>query len=179
MAKITTITDFINVINSIKARGRFATLSAITDIKLNKFPTDGSEKVRIADNFTPKAEFKIQFHFGADYERAMAKVLNIDEYNAHDSNRTHLVKNLIMQYLTTQTICLIYMPCNKLGYRQTLNGIELTKEQLEYLNRYKSKSKSSAPLEYRTIGIDKIKSLTFDGNTYEIDIQQLKVSKAI
>ncbi|MCQ2388019.1 MAG: hypothetical protein MJ066_06230 [Clostridia bacterium] len=167
---LTTIADIVSVFANAKNGGQFATIEGASEIKLNKFPTDNSERIRIKDGFQPMAEFTIQFHFGADYERAMAKAMGVADYTASDSNRKHLVPNLVMQYLSTGNVCVIYMPTNKVSKGITLNGKPISEEDKAYMEHYKAPKRGSAMVEYRTISVKNIKRITFGGITYLVDL---------
>ena len=169
MKKIFTTEELIAIMASAKAGGRYVTLTGHSDVNLNKFPTDGSARVRIDDAFKPVSNFKIKFHFGEDYEKKMSAILGCD-YHASDANREHLVKNVVMRYKSTGTICLIYMGENKTYLGTTLNGNELTDEETEYMNHYKSKSTSNSAVNYRTISVNNVDTITMNGETYEVMI---------
>lgn len=176
---LTTIAEIVSVFANAKNGGQFAVVEGASEVKLNKFPTDGSERVRIAEGFVPMANFTIQFHFGADYEKAMAKALGVSSYEAHDSNRTHLVPNLIMQYNSTKNVCLIYMPTNRTMNGTTLNGKPMSEEEVAYMERYKAPKKGGAVLEYRTLSVKNIKRITFGGVTYLIDLGGENTNKQV
>lgn len=166
---INTISELVNTLKTAKCGGQYATIYFESDVTLRKFPTDDYERVRIADDFCPRKSFSVQYHFGADYEKQMAKLLGVEEYNASDSNRTHIVPNLLMQYKSTQTYCLIAMAESKSKSTYTLNGKELTTEQRAYMEHYLPKTNTSAP-NYLTLGVKNVKRITFGGNTYEVKI---------
>jgi hypothetical protein len=170
--KILSVSELVAVMSVAKANGRYVTITASSEVKLNKFPTDGSERIRIDADFKPRHEFVVKFHFGADYEKAMTRALGLGkDYNASDKNRVHIVKNVLMQYVSTGTTCMIYMPESYVEGGYTLNGKPLTAEQSAYLARYKSKSSSeSSAVEYRTIAVRNISRIAINNEVYELAI---------
>jgi len=174
---IKSIEQLIEVMNNAKNGGQFATIIGESEIRLNKFPTDGSERVRIADGFIPKSVFSVEYHFGADYEKKMAKVLGVSEYEAHDANRVHIVPNLIMQYVSTGTICLIYMPSGYKKIDTTLNGVSMSAEEIAYMKRYQPKASASV-VEYRTLNVMNVREIHFGGEIYYVDIECIKTKAA-
>ena len=172
MAKIFSVDDLVAVVKSAKAGGQYVTLYGESDVKLNKFPTDGSERIRIKDGFQPKKRFHVKFHFGQDYEKAMSKALGQADYTASDANRVHLVPNVIMQYVSTGNTCFIYMPESHFSDGTFLDGKPISDEDKAYMERYKSKSKGGAVVEYRTIGLKNISRIAVGGEVYDICIGQ-------
>lgn len=170
MAKIFSVEDLVAVVKAAKAGGQYVTIYGESDIKLNKFPTDGSERVRIKDDFQPRKRFHVQFHFGQDYEKTMAKALGTSDYTASDCNRVHLVPNVIMQYVSTGTTCFIYIPENYESDGTFLNGEPISAEDYAYMERYKSKSKSNAVVEYRTLSVKNISRIAINKEVYDICI---------
>jgi hypothetical protein len=176
MRTIVSVSELQNTLETAKCGGQFVTVYYETDVKgLLKNPTDGSAVGKRREDFTPKKRSYAQFHFAQDYEKTMAKILGVDEYNAEDSNREHLIKNVLVRYKSTKNICLIAMPCSihKLGY--TLNGRMLTDEEIEYMNHYWSKAKRSTQIvEYRTIGVKNIYQLSINGEVIQVKIASLE-----
>lgn len=158
--------DLIAILAAAKAGGQFVTIYAETDVKLNKFPTDGSEKIRIDSNFVPRHAFSVTFNFAEDYEKAMAKAMGVDSYEAHDSNRRHLIKNVVVEYISTGNKCLIYIVKNYKNLGYSLNGREMTAEEIAYMDRYKSKSKDSGLVPYRNVGLKNVKRIAIGGEVY-------------
>ena len=150
--------------------GQFVTIYGEKEKSLNK----GRGANAIDPNFKPLRKFHAQFHFGEDYDKKVAKIMaNGDDAPQYDadkrSNITHLVPNVVMQYLSTQTICLIVMPTDWYEDSLTLNGRPLTKEEVEYMSKYlKKPSKSSLP--YFTIGLKNITKMVIGKETYEVHI---------
>ena len=176
MKKITSVSELKSMLETAKCGGQFVTVYYETAVSgLLKNPTDGSAVGKRREDFNPKKRSYAQFHFAQDYEKTMAKILGVDAYDAEDSNREHLVKNVLVRYNSTKNICLIAMPTNikKLGY--TLNGRMLTDEEVEYMNHYWSKAKRSPKVvEYRTIGVMNIYQLSIDGEIVQVKISSLE-----
>ena len=166
---INTISELVNTLKTAKCGGQYATIYFESDVKLNKFPTDGSERIRIADTFCPRKSYSVQYHFGADYEKAMAKLLGVEEYTASDSNRTHIVPNLLMQYISTGTYCLIAMVEDKSETAYSIDGREMTNAERAYMKHYLPKTNSNAP-HYLTLGVKNVTRISFGGNIYDVKI---------
>lgn len=167
--KISSIAELVNIMGNAKAGGQYVTLYGESDVRLNKFPTDGTQRIHIKDGFTPRNKFHVTYHFSADYEKAMAKALGVDNYTAHDSNRTHLVKNVVMQYISTGTVCMIYMPEAYHFEGVVLDGKPISAEDEAYMSHYKAKpSKSTLP--YRTLNVKSVTKMVIGHVTYDIDI---------
>ena len=170
MKKVLSLDELVAIMSAAKSGGRYVTITASSEVKLNKFPTDGSERIRIDADFKPRHNFVVKFHFGADYEKAMTRALG-KEYHATDKNRIHIVKNVLMQYVSTGTTCMIYMPESYVEGGYTLNGKPLTAEQSAYLTRYKSKSSSdSSAVDYRTLAVRNIQRIAINNEVYELAI---------
>ena len=170
MKKIFSVSDLVGILKSAKCGGQYVALYGESDYKLNKFPTDGSERIRIKDGFQPRKKFVVKFHFGEDYERKMSKMLG-EEYKASDKNRIHLVKNVLMQFASTGTTCVIYMPESYTDNGIYLNGQPISEEDLAYAKRYKSPTKASA-IEYRNLNVTNVERIAVGGETYEVCIGQ-------
>ena len=171
MEKIHSLAHLVRVLQTAKIGGQFVTLYAETDIKLNKFPTDGSERVRISDAFKPTQRFYVNYQFGVDYESKMSKALGEDYTKGANTNVETLVPNLLMRYKSTNNPCLIYMDGNKYSLGKFNDGQPYTIEDEETEKRYKSKA-SSKPLavEYRTISVKNVSKLVANHKVYEIEI---------
>lgn len=178
MKKISSVAELTNILANAKAGGQFVTIYGESDVKLNKFPTDGSERIHIKADFTPRNRFSVTYNFKADYEKAMAKALGVDSYTAHDANRIHLIKNVMMQYVSTGTICLIYMPVNYHFEGTFLGGKEMSAEDTTYMNRYKSKAKSNSPLPYRTLNVKNVSKIAIGKEMYEVSISATQAAPA-
>ena len=177
MKTIKTLDELVALLNKAKKTngGQFVSLLGESEVKLNKFPKEG-ERVRIDEAFAPVYKFCIEYNFGADYEKRMAKLLGVDKYDASDANRKHLVSNCLMQYISTGKLCFICMPNSFSKKGVFLNGKELTAEQVAYMNLYKAKRNASM---YITMPISKVKELHLGGEVYVLDIQQSTYAVAV
>lgn len=166
---ISSIAELVSVLSTAKAGGQFATIYGETAVRLNKFPTDGSERIRIKDDFNTTKRFRVTLHFAEDYDKKMSKLLG-EDYKASDTNRIHLLHNVLMQYVSTSNVCLIYMPADYAFEGTFVNGVPASAEDLEYIARYTPKAGKSAMIEYRTIGVKNVTKMVVAGVTYNINI---------
>lgn len=175
---ITTVEEFIELMSNAKCNGKYVTIYGESDIKLNKFNTDGLPKEHIKDGFQPRTDFSVTFHFGQDYEKTMSKILG-EDYKATDTNRRHLVKNVVMQYISTGNVCLIYIPNNYSKNNIILDGEEISDEDEAYMKRFMPKKKvSTSIIEYRTLSLKNIKSISINKEKYTVDIIDWDVREA-
>lgn len=175
---ITTVDEFIELMSNAKCNGKYVTVYGESDIKLNKFNTDGLPKEHIKDGFQPRTDFSVTFHFGQDYEKTMSKILG-EDYKATDTNRRHLVKNVVMQYISTGNVCLIYIPNNYSKNNIILDGEKISAEDETYMKRFMPKKKSSSSvIEYRTLSLKNIKSISINKEKYVVDIIDWEVREA-
>ena len=175
---ITSVDEFINIMANAKCNGKYVTVYGESDIKLNKFNTDGLPKERIKDDFQPRTSFSVTFHFGQDYEKTMSKILG-EDYKATDTNRRHIVKNVIMQYISTGTVCLIYIPNNYCKNNIILNDEPISVVDKAYMERFMPKKKAStAVIEYRTLSLKNIKSISINKEKYDVEISDWEVREA-
>ena len=166
---ITTIEDLQSILETAKCGGQFVSISGESPVNLLKKANDGS-KERIKDNFAPVTRFSVTFHFGEDYEKKMSKLLG-EDYKASDANRVHLVKNVLMQYISTGNTCIIYMPSNYTKSGIYLNGNPISDEDKAYMERFKSLAKPSvAIVDYRTLSVKNVKAITINHTTYKVAI---------
>lgn len=170
MKKISSVSELKDVLMNAKAGGRYVTIYAEKEITLRKFPTDDSERIRLADGFKPISHFSVQFHFGADYEKAVEKKLGTSFVKAQDDNRETLIPNVMMRYKSTDNVCLIYMPENRHYGDTTLNGKVLTADELAYMEHYVPRNNSNAIVEYRTISARNVKKLVINKEVYEVSL---------
>ena len=169
--KITSVEQLAQVLKDAKCGGQFVTLNIVKAADMNVFPTDGSEKIRRNPDFVAFNSYSVQLHYSEDYEKKMAKALGVESYEAHASNRVHIVKNALMQYTTTGNICFIYLPTEYLNSQVVgANGEPLNAKDLAYYNRYKSPKRKSGIVEYRNVGIANIKSIAMAGKLYVLEI---------
>lgn len=170
---IFTLTELVSVMSSLKKTcgGQFVTLYGRKEKSLNK----GRGINAIDPNFRPIREFHISYHFSQDYDKTMNKLLNSEmDVPTYDPNKRanieHIVPNVLMHYVSTQTTCFIAMPTAWHEDSLTLDGKQLTEDQIAYMAKYlKKPSKSTIP--YVTIGIKNIYKIVADKETYFIDIQ--------
>lgn len=175
---ITTVDEFIELMSNAKCNGKYVTVYGESDIKLNKFNTDGLPKEHIKDGFQPRTDFSVTFHFGQDYEKTMSKILG-EDYKATDTNRRHLVKNVVMQYISTGNVCLIYIPNNYSKNNIILDGEKISAEDEAYMKRFMPKKKASTSvIEYRTLSLKNIKSISINKEKYIVDIIDWEVREA-
>ena len=167
---IRTLKAFIAELKAAKCGGQYVTLYAETPVSMAAFPTDGSEKVHIDKNFVARKQFAVEYHFGASFDKMMSKLLGTD-YHASDYNRRHIVPNVLMQYISTGTICCIYMPEDYVGTSAYVgaDGHPLTDEELAYMRRYKKVSKDGA-IPYRTLALKNVTRMVINHISYEIAI---------
>lgn len=168
---ISTVSEFVTVMESAKVGGQFVTVYGSKEKALNK----GRGANAIDPNFKPIRTFHAQFHFGEDYDKKVAKMMaqgqEVPEYDAAKrANITHLVPNVVMQYLSTGTTCLIVMPTSWTEDSLTLNGRPLTQDEITYMQKYLKKS-SPSKLPYKTLGLKNITKITMGKETYEVNIR--------
>lgn len=171
---INSISEMESIMRNAHCGGQFVTITAETPLKLNQFPTDGrkrSEEDRI--NFTATKVFRVKFNFGKDYDKAMSALLGYD-YKATDSNREHIVPNVMMRYISTGNTCLIYMPNEYEPMGTFFNGHEASAEELARIDLYKSKgNKNNSPLPYRTVGVRNVTKVCINHVEYNVNINTL------
>ena len=107
----------------------------------------------------------------------MSKILG-EDYKASDKNRRHIAKNVVMQYISTGTVCLIYMPQNYNKTRILLDGEPISAADEAYMKRFMPQSKKSAPVEYRTLSLSNIKSISINHEKYDVMIENWDVRDA-
>ena len=163
MAKIFSVSELVAILKSAKAGGQFVTLYCESDYKMNKYPTDGSVRERIKDNFQPRKRYSIKYNFGADYEKKMSKLLG-EDYNASDANREHLVENVLMRFKSTGNVCFIAMPIFRKSLGVLLNGQPISEEDMAYAKRFKAKSN---PAMYLNIGVKNVYEIHIGKQVYE------------
>lgn len=168
---ITSTDKLIGILSNPSLKGKDVLLECVTSIKLNKFPTDGSDRKRIKDNFCPVKKYGVKYKLGTDYEEKMSEILG-DVYESRNPNVTHLIPNTLVQYLSTGTICLNYIPTEYTYSVTILNDTEISDEDYRYMRHFLPKySKSKTPVEYRTVNIKNVKSMTIDNCHYILDLK--------
>lgn len=170
--EIKTRDEFVALMENLAAShtaGQFVALYGESDVKLNKKATDGSGDIKPAD-FCPRVKFHITFNFGQDYEKTMSRIMG-EDYVASDHNRRHLVKNVLMEYVSTGTMCLIYMKDDYKYDGTFVNGHEITESEKAMIEKYTSKAQGShSPVAYRTLNVKNIRKIVAKGEEYIIRI---------
>ena len=108
----------------------------------------------------------------------MSRILG-EDYKATDTNRRHIVKNVIMQYISTGNVCLIYIPNNYSKNDIILNDEPISIVDKAYMERFMSKKKTSTSvIEYRTLSLKNIKSISINKEKYDVEISDWTVREA-
>jgi len=172
VVRVTTLKKMVEILKAAKLGGQFVTLYAEVGIKLNKYPTDGSEKIHISElGFNPTNRYHVNYQFGIDYERAMSKALGEDYTKGGNDNIETLIPNLLMRYKSTNNPCIIYINGTNYADGKFNNGLPYTEKDEQTEKRYTSKaSKTYAPVEYRTVSVRNVTRITANHTTYEIAI---------
>ena len=170
-ATICTISDLINVLNTAKCGGQFATVTAETEMTLRVNPTDGWDGgKRDKSKPIPTNRFTISYHFGQDYERAMAKALGVEDYEGqHREGKVTLIPNLLYKWETTGNYVMAFIVADRTYIGRFVEGRPITDEENEYYNHYKPISGNEVVM-YRTIGVHNITRLAIGGVEYLVDI---------
>ena len=187
---ITKVADLISIVRTAKIGGQYASILGTHETKFNVFPNKeyctakgitlasgkGSKALNEPYRFngmTAISQFKVVFHFGQDYDRTLDKVGATRSANGSVNEIDHF-GGIAMGYPSTHNVCLIYMEADRyfLGYYDA-DGKQITDaDTLAYIKGYKSNNKPNA-VEYRTLGVRNIKSLTCGGCTYKVDIKDI------
>lgn len=175
--QFTDLFTFAAYLSAAKSGGRFVTLVCETKIRTNKFPTDGSERIRIDESLVFTKRYSVTYNFGADYERAMSKALG-EEYTASEQpNRVHIVPNVLLQLADSGKAYIIYIN-GMISQSDTLcNGEVATEEQIAYLNRYKPKAKTNEVVKYRNVSIENVKEIHINKEVHTIAISNPTIVK--
>lgn len=193
MKKITKVADLIGIIRTAKNGGQFATIVGEHTTKFNQFPNEeycNAKGITLAVGKGSKAlnepyrfggeqftdRFKVLFHWGQDYDRTLEKMgLQRSEQGANKP--IDHFGGIAIGYPTTSNICLVYMQGNYTFDGYYLNGEKVTDaETLAYIAGYKSATKPN-PVEYRTIGVRNVRTITVGGETYEVAIGEITPSE--
>lgn len=168
---------FAAFLSSAKSGGRFVTLVCETKIRTNKFPTDGSERIRIDESLVFTKRYAVTYNFGSDYEKAMSKALG-EEYTASEQpNRVHIVPNVLLQLADSGKAYIIYIN-GMISQSETLcNGKPATEEQIAYLNRYKPKAKTTEVVKYRNVSIENVREMHINKEVHTINITNPTIVK--
>lgn len=175
---INSVAELVQKLSAARCGGQYATIYGETTYKVNMYPNGTLPKDRSSENAfnnalypNPTKGWHIQYHFGADYEKAMAKALGIDSYESDgDNNREHLVPSILMRYISTQNVCAIAMPESRYNDGLFVGGKPATEKQIAYLEQYKQKRSSNAVVPYLTIGVKNITRLVVGGIEYQVKI---------
>ena len=189
---VSRLTQFLTLMASAKAGGQFASITYEVKMrKLNKYPkvvrddngnlvpdVNGTTMSRAEMKAHPELAFAfenvtkqglVSFHFNADYEKAMAKALGIDSYDADDSNRFHLLASVAMMYLSTKNICAIAMPQSSRTLGIFVDGNAASDEQISYIEPYKQPDTNSV-VPYITIGLQNVIKMNVNNTEYSVNI---------
>lgn len=189
MKKITKVADLISAVRTAKCGGQFATILCETTPKFNAFPNEDyctANGITLASGKGSKAlnepyrfggedfryRFKVVFHFGQDYDKTLEKAgLSRSEEGANKA--IDHFGGIAIGYPTTNNVCLVYMQADYSvdGYYLNGNKVEDNKT-LDYIKGYKSTSKPQA-VEYRTVGVRNVRTISFGGETYVVDINDI------
>lgn len=187
---ITNVFDLIAKIATAKNRGQFATIEAETEVKANQFPneeysnahgilfpmpkTKAYAEYREQYRYKGKAtkRFKVEFHFDKSYDNELAKHGLTRSENGTNRKTDHF-GSIAIGYESTTNVLLCYMPDWYLGKAEYyLDGHKASEEEVAYINGYKVKS-NNAVIEYRTVGVKNVRTLSFGGNTYIVNIDTI------
>lgn len=190
---VSTLIQFINLMAAAKAGGQYASITYEVKMrKLNKYPkvvrgengtlipdaVNGTTMSRAEMKAHPELAFELEnvtkqglvsYHFNADYEKAMAKALGIESYDADDSNRFHLLASVAMMYLSTKNICAIAMPESSRTLGIFVDGIAASDEQIAYIEPYKQ-PKTETTVPYITVGLQNIIKMNVNNTEYAVNI---------
>ena len=178
MTKIFSIEELAALLKAAKSNksgGQYVTIYCESDYRLNQFPSDDSEHVRVKAGFQPRKRYSIKYHFGEDYDKKMSKLLG-KPYKSHDSNREHLVENVLMRFKSTDNYCFIAMPEQEKQLGVYLNGKPISEEDMAYAKRYQAKVYDK---KYLNVGVKNVYEVHIGGECYECLIgkpQQVSVA---
>jgi hypothetical protein len=174
---VTSVAEFINLMKNAKAGGQLCWVYGKTDYNVNKYPTGTTPKERCPElafrysDVDVKRLWHVQFNFAADYDARYEKVVG-EEHNSHDENRRHLVKNVVMTFLSTGNVCLIVMPNDRINDGIEIDGRTATEEEVAYCELYKRIRKPST-IPYMNPSLRNIYKLSVNGVDYEVNITDL------
>lgn len=172
VVNVTTLKELVEILKTAKIGGQKVTLYAEVAIKLNKYPTDGSERVHISElGFNPTNRYHVNYNFGTDYEKAMSKALGEDYTKGGNENIETLIPNLLMRYKSTNNPCLIYINGDNYPDGKFNNGVAYTEADEATEKRYTSKAnKSYTPVDYRTVSVKNVTRLVANHTTYNVAV---------
>jgi hypothetical protein len=186
--EVTSVKELIEILdmckNTEKRGGEKVWINGNTACHTNKFPYDseGNALPRRFTNQHPelalsgewKKQWHIELNFSADYAKKMAKVLGIEDYTPRkDDNREHLIPAVLMRYRSTANVCVIAMPTNYINDGVTRDGQPATEQDLAYLKPYIQKKNDSKVIDYLTIGVKNITSISIGGRKIKVNITDL------
>lgn len=170
---IRSLKDLVSTIKELKIGGQKVTIYAEVAVTgINKFPTDGSERVHISTlGFNPTSRYHVNYNFGTDYEGAVSRAIGEDYEKSIDENVETIIPNVLMRYKSTNNPCFIYINGVETSEGKFNNGKPYTAEDEATEARYKSKAtKSDYPVKYRRVGVKNVTRMTANHTTYEIAI---------
>lgn len=169
---VTTFNDLVRLMKALKIGGQKVELYAETPVSgILKFPTDGSERTRIPDDFKPTNRYHVNYNFGTDYEGAMSRALGEDYTKGIDENVDTIIPNVLMRYKSTNNPCFIYINGMEVSEGKFNNGKPYTAEDEAMEKRYKSLAeKKSYPVKYRRVGVKNVTKLVANHVTYNLAI---------
>lgn len=172
---VTSVAEFVTLMKSAKAGGQLCWAYGKTEYKVNKYPNGTTPKERCPELVFRYADVKklwhVQFNFASDFDKKWEKVFG-EEHTSHDENRRHLVKNVVMTFLSTGNVCLIAMPNERISDGIEIDGRTANEEETAYCELYKQNRKPS-PIPYLNIGLRNIYKLSVNGVEYEVNITDL------
>jgi hypothetical protein len=172
---VTSVAEFVNLMKDAKAGGQICWAYGKTEYKVNKYPNGTTPKERCPELAFRYADVKklwhVQFNFAADYDKKWEKVFG-EEHTSHDENRRHLLKNVVMTFISTGNVCLIAMPTDRVNDGIEIDGHIANEEETAYCELYKQSRKPSA-IPYLNIGLKNIYKLSVNGVVYEVKITDL------
>jgi len=175
---VTSVAQLVSLMQQAKAGGQIATLYGVTDFNYNKYPNGTLPKER-----TPEIAFAyqkdengarvrkawhVQYNFAADYDHKV-EALTGEKHESHDENREHLVKNVIMRFISTQNVCFIVMPFDRFSDGLLIDGNPATEEQTAYVKQYEQKRKPST-IPYLNPGVKNVYKVVINGIEYNVRI---------
>lgn len=193
MKKIVKVAELISIVRTAKAGGQFATITGEHTTKFNQFPNENyckAKGITLASGKGSKAlnepfrfnglpytdRFKVEFHWGQDYDRTLAKAGGERSEQGANKPIDHF-GGIAIGYPTTKNVCLVYMDGDYTWYGYYLNGEKVTDaETLAYIAGYKSASKPQL-VEYRTLGYRNIRTVTVGKETYEVCLSEITESE--
>lgn len=183
---VTSVTQLVNLMSAAKAGGHIVTLYGGSDYKYNKYPTGTAPKQRCPElafayqkdenGARVRKMWTIQYNFATDYDKKYEKVFGV-EHESHDTNREHLVPNVVMRFISTGNVCMICMPFDHKSNGIFIDGVPATNEQLAYIKPYEQPKQQSA-LPYINVGVRNVYKLVIDHTDYRVNITDMSYTPA-